>query len=83
MRERHILLEGESVIVKVGLACDRGVWGVTNTNPVIVLWWLCKSMPLCTTLSPIVKYFYKCTRRYYVIAGIEELHYLKYKKIIS
>ena len=42
--------------------------------------WLSGLTPLCTTLSPIVKYFCKCTRRYYLIAGIEQLHYLKFEK---
>ena len=38
MQERHIVVEGGGpVIVKVALACDRGVWGVTNTSLVIVL----------------------------------------------
>ena len=36
MQERHIVVEGESVIVKVALACDRGVWVVTNARPVVV-----------------------------------------------
>ena len=121
MQERHIVVEGEPVIVKVALASDRGVWGVTNTSPVIVLWkrqrtaqkidtfmrccfsvisvcnvgpvsihhwtkfrahrgWLPGLMPLCTTLSSIVKYLDKCTRRYYIFAGIEQLHYLKFEK---
>ena len=41
MQERHIVVEDfgywESVIVKVALAFHRGVWGVKNTRPVVVL----------------------------------------------
>ena len=37
-------------------------------------------MLLCTTLSPKVKYVYKCTHRYYLFVGIEQLHYLKFEK---
>ena len=37
-------------------------------------------MLLWSTLSPYVKYFHKCTRGYYLIAGIEQLHYLKFEK---
>ena len=40
MQERHIVVEGEgggSVIVKVAQACYRGVWGVINTRPVVVI----------------------------------------------
>ena len=34
MQEHHIVVEEGSVIVS--LVCDRGVWGVTNTIPVVV-----------------------------------------------
>ena len=37
-------------------------------------------MLLWSTLRPKVKYFHKCTLRYYLIAGIEQLHYLKFEK---
>ena len=30
-------------------------------------------MPICTTLSPKVKYFYKSTHEYYLIVVIEQL----------
>ena len=40
-------------------------------------------VPLCITLSHKVKYFYKSTCRYYLIAGIEQLHYLKFEKILN
>ena len=34
-KSQHIIV-GECVIVKVALACDRGVWGVKNTRPVVL-----------------------------------------------
>ena len=35
MQERHIVVEGESGIISVS---HRGVWGVMNTRPVVILW---------------------------------------------
>ena len=94
--------------MKVAQACHRGVWGVKNTRPVVVLLkrqriprkidtfmrccqrlQRCPNIPpalvivscssgevmlLWSTLDPKVKYLHKCTRRYYLFAGIEQLH---------
>ena len=64
------------------------VVSVCETGPVLNQHWTMFHadrgvfMPLCTTSSSKVKYFYKKTHIYYLIVGIVQLHYLKFEKNI-
>ena len=79
-----VLLKRQSTPRKIDtfMRCYQRLQRCPNIEPALVNV-SCSSgmvMLLWSTIRPKVKYFYKCPRRYYLIANIEQLHYLKFEK---